>query len=594
MLRPKDTATRECKSLNGLWSFALDGDGVGRVEEWWRGRLPGRCEAPVPSSYNDLFADAAVRDHVGDAWYQTVARVPARWAGERITLRFDAATHRAVAWVGDTEVLRHEGGYTPFEADVTDSVRLGAENRITVVVDNTLNWQSIPPGTIEETPAGPRQRVFHDFFNYGGLHRSVWLGTRPESHISDVTVVTDLDDRIGSVRYRVDVAGAGDLKVDVALCHADGTQVAEAAGRAGELTVEDVHPWRPGEGYLYELQVELRAADGSLLDAYPLPVGIRSVRIDGTRFLINGEPFYFKGFGKHEDTPVRGKGHDDAFLVHDFALMEWAGANSFRTSHYPYAEEVLDYADRRGIVVIDETAAVGINSGLAGGVFGAKPFITFSDDTISAATQAAHVEAIRELIARDKNHPCVVIWSVANEPESVTETSRAYFAPLAAEVRRLDPTRPVGFVNVLTATPDVDVITDLFDVVMLNRYYGWYVEPGDLAAAERGLEAELNAWVEREGKPIIMTEYGGDTLEGLHSVTPVPWTEEYQVDLLDVYHRVFDRIDAVVGEQVWNFADFATAPGIMRVDGNKKGVFTRDRRPKAAAHALRRRWRQLP
>ena len=107
------------------------------------------------------------------------------------------------------------------------------------------------------------------------------------------------------------------------------------------------------------------------MDAYSLPVGVRTVQVDGTRFLINGEPFHFKGFGKHEDAAVRGKGHDNPFMVHDFALMEWLGANSFRTSHYPYAEEVLDYADRHGVVVIDETAAVGINMGLAGGIFGA-------------------------------------------------------------------------------------------------------------------------------------------------------------------------------------------------------------------------------
>lgn len=164
---------------------------------------------------------------------------------------------------------------------------------------------------------------------------------------------------------------------------------------------------------------------------------------DGTRFLINGEPFYFKGFGKHEDAAARGKGYDAVFMVHDFALMEWLGANSFRTSHYPYAEEVIDFADRHGIVVIDETAAVGINSGLAAGVFGAKPHETFSDETVNAATQAAHRQAIRELVARDKNHPSVVMWNIANEPESVTPESRDYFAPLVAEARRLDSTRPV-------------------------------------------------------------------------------------------------------------------------------------------------------
>ena len=109
-----------------------------------------------------------MHDHVGDAWYQTVARVPERWRGERIVLRFDAATHRAVVWVDETQVAEHEGGYTPFEADVTDLVEPGGEIRITAVVDNVLSWQSIPPGYVEETPDGRRQRYFHDFFNYAG------------------------------------------------------------------------------------------------------------------------------------------------------------------------------------------------------------------------------------------------------------------------------------------------------------------------------------------------------------------------------------------------------------------------------------------
>jgi beta-glucuronidase len=197
MLRPKDTATRQRKSLDGLWRFAIDPNGVGRDEAWWRGPLPGRCEAPVPASYNDLFVDPAVHDHVGDVWYQTVVMVPAHWAGERIILRFDSATHRAVVWVGETRVMEHQGGYTPFEADITDVVQVGAENRITAAVSNVLTWQSIPPGRVEQTPDGPRQRYFHDFFNYAGLHRSVWLFTRPAAHISDISVVTGLDGTAG-------------------------------------------------------------------------------------------------------------------------------------------------------------------------------------------------------------------------------------------------------------------------------------------------------------------------------------------------------------------------------------------------------------
>jgi beta-glucuronidase len=506
-------------------------------------------------------------------------------------LRFDAATHSAVVWVGDRQVMEHEGGYTPFEADITDLVEPGAEARITAVVSNILTWQTIPPGIVLETPGGGRrQQLFHDFFNYAGLHRSVWLYTTPPAFLDDITVVTGLDGSTGTVRFEVVAAGEGD--VAVTLREADGDEVASATGASGELTVDGVRPWRPGEGYLYELTAELRGQNGAVVDSYSLPVGIRSVRVDGPRFLINEEPFHFRGFGKHEDAAVRGKAHDNALMVHDFALMDWLGANSFRTSHYPYAEEVLEYADRHGIVVIDETAAVGINSGLAAGAFGAEPHTTFSPDTINDVTQEAHRRAIRELIARDKNHPCVVLWSITNEPESVTPEARTYFEPLAAETRELDPTRPIAFANVMGSTPDRDVLTDLFDVIMLNRYFGWYASPGDLPSAEVELEAEITAWVDAYDKPIIFTEYGADTMPGVHEVVPGMWSEEYQADLLAMFHRVFDRFDAVVGEHIWNFADFATVPGVMRVDGNKKGVFTRERRPKLAAHQLRRRWRE--
>lgn len=508
-------------------------------------------------------------------------------------LRFDAATHGAVVWVGETQVVEHEGGYTPFEADVTELVEPGAEVRITAVVSNVLTWHTIPPGVVGEAAGGRRrQQLFHDFFNYAGLHRTVWLYTTPASYVEDVTVVTGLEGSTATVRYEIKT-GDVDADLSVVLRDAVGGEVARAQGATGDLRVEDARPWRPGEGYLYDLTVELRGADDALVDTYSLPVGLRTVRIDGMRFLINDEPFYFRGFGKHEDAAVRGKAHDDALMVHDFALLDWLGANSFRSSHYPYAEEVLEYADRHGIVVMDETPAVGLNSGLAAGAFGAEPHTTFSEDTVNAATQEAHRQAIRELIARDKNHPCVVLWSIANEPESVTPASRAYFEPLAAEARRLDPTRPIGFANVMGSTPDRDVLTDLFDVIMLNRYYGWYTNPGDLATAEQALEAEIATWVAAYDKPIVFTEYGADTFPGVHDVVPVPWTEEYQTELLAMFHRVFDRFDAVVGEHIWNFADFATAPGVMRVDGNKKGVFTRERRPKAAAHLLRRRWRGL-
>ena len=602
MLKPIENASRERKCLNGLWRFIVDVQALGHAERWWTAPLQhgdGVREIAVPSSFNDLFADAAVRDHVGDVWYQADVFVPATWAGQRTVLRFDAATHRAVVWVDDSEVMRHEGGYTPFEADVSARLTPGRSHRVTVCVNNELHWHTIPPGRVVTLADGRRrQQVFHDFFNYAGLHRPVWLYCTPPSHIADVTVVTAYEGGRGTVDYQIEVSGEGATRIR--LVDAAGAVVASAegktvAGRAtGRIELARATPWQPGRGYLYALEIEYQTKSG--LDRYSLPVGIRTVEVKNAQFLINGAPFYFTGFGKHEDSAVRGKAHDDALMVHDFALLDWIGANSFRTSHYPYAEEMLDFADRHGIVVINETAAVGMNMEIAQKLSGARdlPAELYSEQAISSRTQATHLQAIRELVARDKNHACVVMWSIGNEPDLRPRGSREYFAPLIAATRQLDPSRPVTLVNVMMVGPEEDSVADLQDVICLNRYWGWYVEGGDLVSAEQGLEADLRSWAAKHpGKPIVITEYGADTMPGLHGVSPEMWSEEYQSELLAMHARVFDRIPAVVGEQVWNFADFATSQGIMRVGGNRKGVFTRDRQPKAAAHVLRQRWQTL-
>ncbi|MGN6760498.1 MAG: beta-glucuronidase [Leifsonia sp.] len=589
MLSPRSTPTREVVSLDGLWRFEL-ATTAGSAP--WTARLDTVLEAPVPASYNDRFVDAAIRDHVGVVWYQRDAWLPRGWRGERIVLRFGSVTHAAAVYVNDQLVAEHVGGYTPFEADLTDILEPGQEFRLTVAVDNRLTNVTIPPGSVTVGPDGrEKQTYFHDFYNYAGIARSVKLYSTPTSYVEDITVVTSIDGAAGIVDYSVESAG-DDVAIRLRVIDESGAEVASADGASGTVRIDDVRLWQPGSAYLYDAVVELVAGDG-LVDSYTLPFGVRTVEVRGTEFLINGEPFYFTGFGKHEDTPVRGKGHDDAYLVHDFQLLEWTGANSFRTSHYPYAEEVLDFADRHGIVVVDETAAVGLNLGVQGGLSGIPPTPTFAEENFGGETKDVHAQHLRELIGRDKNHPSVVMWSIANEPASNEDGAREYFEPLVNLARELDPARPLTYAAVMFATPANDKIADLFDVLSINRYYGWYVFTGDLASAETVLEQELRGWVQRFGKPIMMSEYGADTQPGLHSVWDMPWTEEYQTDLLATYHRVFDRIPEFVGEHIWNFADFMTGPGIHRVDGNKKGVFTRDRKPKGAAFSLRSRWRGL-
>ncbi|ELI8127090.1 beta-glucuronidase [Yersinia enterocolitica] len=582
MLKPIETESRECKTLDGLWEFKTDADKRGFAEEWWKAALDDVRKIAVPASYNDQFADEAVRNHVGDVWYQTQVRIPKGWDGQRIVLRFDAVTHRGTVWVDDTQVMTHQGGYTPFEADISACVTAKRTVRVTVCVNNELSWQTIPPGVVVEQHGALKQFYFHDFFNYAGIHRHVWLYTTPHDFIRDITVNTGfLDDQsTGYVQYDIDAPG----NIDCQLLDREGTVVARSVGSDGTLEVDRPTLWQPGNAYLYRLKVTAGK------DCYELRVGIRSIKVEGDRFLINNQPFYFTGFGRHEDADLRGKGFDNVLLVHDQALMSWIGANSYRTSHYPYAEEMLDWADEHGVVVIDETPAVGFNVSLPMLRNFTRPEKLFCPDAINDETQRAHLDAIRELIARDKNHPSVVMWSIANEPDAREAASRDYFRPLADAARQLDPSRPICCINITKSSLQEDQISDLFDVLCLNRYYGWYENPADLAAAEETLEADLTAWHTKHRKPIIITEYGTDTLAGLHSVYRDMWSEEYQCAFLDMYHAVFDRLPFVVGEQVWNFADFATSQGIVRVGGNKKGVFTRDRKPKAAAFLLKKRW----
>ncbi|OJJ07902.1 hypothetical protein ASPVEDRAFT_57133 [Aspergillus versicolor CBS 583.65] len=595
-LKPQRTSSRELVNLDGLWKFALAASPNDTAQPW-TAPLPKGLECPVPASYNDIFVDPEIHNHVGWVYYQRDVIVPKGWTQERYLVRAESATHHGRIYVNDRLVAEHVGGYTPFEADISDIVAPGESFRLTIAVNNELTHETIPPGKIEIGEATGRriQTYQHDFYNYAGLARSIWLYSIPRQHIQDITVVTDVEGQSGLIRYDVKVANTSgnstSRQIKITVIDEDGVAIANATGANGTVKINSVKLWQPGAAYLYQFRASIVDSNGKVVDTYSVATGVRTVKVSGKKFLINDKPFYFTGFGKHEDTAVSGKGHDQAYMVHDFQLMQWIGANSFRTSHYPYAEEVMDFADRNGIVVIDETPAVGLNLGLS--FAGDTSIRTWSQENINNNTQSAHKQALRELVARDKNHASVVMWSIANEPASNEDGAREYFEPLTKLTRELDPTRPITFANVGGATWDLDKITDLFDVTCLNRYFGWYSETGDLAEAEAALEKELRGWQDKFDRPMIMSEYGADTIAGLHSVLGVPWSEEYQTQMLEMYHRVFDRLEAMSGEHVWNFADFQTSLGIFRVDGNKKGVFTRNRQPKAAAHSLRARWTNL-
>lgn len=594
MLYPILTPSRLLSDLGGVWDFQLD-NGRGFEEQWYAAPLKEPMTMPVPASYNDLKEGVDFRDHYGWVFYQRKISVPAFVKDQRVVLRCAAVTHHAKIYLNGEMVCEHRGGFLPFEVEVTELLWDGEDNLLTIAVDNVIDYTTLPVGGQSDmlgggrgpAPKKPQNQPNFDFFNYCGITRPVTLYTTPKDYIADIWVTPEVQGQKARLTYTVETVGEGDCLVQV--LDREGNQVAQSQGTQGVLEIENVRLWQPLNAYLYDIRVTFGQ------DVYTLPYGVRTVKVEGTKFLINGRPFYFKGYGRHEDTFPAGRGMNLPMNTKDMSLMKWQGANSFRTSHYPYSEEMMRLCDQEGFVVIDETTAVGLNFQFGGGAnFNGQKVETF-DKEHGVQTQEHHKQVIRDLIARDKNHACVVMWSIANEPDSAAPGAYEYFAPLYELARQLDPQkRPCTLVSVsINTTPDTDCSSKLSDVICLNRYYGWYFGGPDLEASQQALREELDQW-RKFGKPVIFTEYGADTVMGFHDTTPVMYTEEYQLEFYKMNNTVFDEYEFVIGEQAWNFADFATSQSMLRIQGNKKGLFTRDRKPKLAAHYFRDRWQKIP
>lgn len=586
LLYPRQNRYRNVQDLSGLWRFQLDPDDTGEAEGWHNG-LPSPRPIPVPASWNDLFADA--RDYLGRAWYLNEVWVPAGWREERVFLRVGSANYAAKVWVNGTLVTEHLGGHLPFVADVTAHLTWDTPNIIAISVENLQLPERVPPGPQSGSGLAGFMSGYpattYDFFPYSGLHRPVVLFSVPDVHIDDITVVTTIDGNDGVVRVVATISGASDGTGRVQLADAN-VELRFADGSAeATLHVPDARLWSPDDPHLHALTVTL-AEGGVTIDTYTLDVGIRTVEVRGDRLLLNGEPITLRGFGKHEDFPLSGRGLNLPAWVRDYELLRWTGANSYRTAHYPYAEEAMMLADRLGVLVINEISAVGLD-------------LRDGEDLTKRRLEQCRRQ-LRELIARDKNHPSTIMWSVANEPfagsplgmaepePAAVDAGMHFFRTLHEDAYRLDGTRPVTLVGVQGGVRDWHGI---FDVVCVNGYYGWYSQSGQVAEGMEVLAGLLDDLHETFGKPVMVTEFGADTLPGTHGYPPEMWTEEYQVELLRGFLDVAARRPFMAGMHVWAFADFKTSQSIIRTAGmNFKGVFTRDRRPKMAAHFLRERW----
>lgn len=584
MLYPIQNDVRNKLDISGIWDFQPDPKEVGEQDKWFND-LPDARPIAVPGSWNEQYAD--IFNYTDRSWYLKRTYIPSSWQGQRVFLRVGSANYGGTVYVNGVMVGEHKGGHLPFAFDITTQVQWNQANTIAISVENYLIQDRVPPGGAGPLGVSGYPGTPYDFFPFAGLHRPVVLYAVPATHIEDVTVVTDIDGQNGVVKVAVKVSG-GDGQGRVVLTGAGQTveaslSLANGAGEAA-LTVPSVRLWSPDDPFLYDLDIT------TATDHYSLPVGIRTIAVQGKQVLLNGKPITLNGFGRHEDFIASGKGLNLPLLIKDYQLMRWVGATSYRTSHYPYSEEEMQLADREGFLIIDEIPAVSLQ---------------FETPELIPVHLRECLRAIDELIARDKNHPSVIMWSVANEP--IPQNPRARFAgwrpapgtddagkkfldTLVAHAKELDPTRLVTVVGLMGGPNEW---LDSSDVISINRYWGWYTDGGELDKGIQKMDAEFDVLWQELGRPIIVTEFGADTVAGLHGEPAVMFTEEYQADFIRGYLATAAKKDFVVGMQVWNFADFAAVQGINRVGGlNLKGIFTRTRQPKMAAQVLREYWRK--
>ncbi|KAH9511727.1 hypothetical protein DERF_010166 [Dermatophagoides farinae] len=606
-LYPWPTETRQTMSLDGVWTFRItdysyNNELYGFQHDWFNKSLDLIDDhyerMPVPSSFNDITENRDIRDFVGWSWYDRKFFLPIDFHSNKmdVILRFGSVNYKAVVWINGQHVMNHTGGHLPFQTDITDYLYDGNHvNHITVAVNNELSQNTIPQGSYKvkyDSRTIPNHKFIEsnfgfDFYNYAGIQRSVLLYFVPKIRITDLTIITDIDDNDnhvdGIIHFNVTTNVHDKYVVQIDVFDRHGQLMNSSRGQSeSTLIINDAHLWwpftmHPEPGYLYRMAISLYHTNdkmNKLIDRYYQNIGIRTVQVDSEnfQFLVNGKPFYFRGFGKHEEYDIRGRSLDQVMIIKDYNLIKWIGANSFRTSHYPYSEQLMDEADIQGIAVIDECPAVGLKS-------------------FNSILLKQHLITIREMIERDKNRPSVFMWSIANEAKSSMKESENYFQKVASLARELDVSnRPITAAD---NQYNQDYLPPVLDVIMVNRYYGWYIDNGYPQAIQTNVVNDFVKIWQKYQKPVMISEYGADTISGMHMEPSFVFTEDYQAEIMLENHHAFDILRSkgfFIGEHIWNFADFMTQQSTTRVGGNKKGIFTRQRQPKSSARLLRCRY----
>ncbi len=573
---PARRAAGQVVSLDGTWRAIIDPYQSGLVdimgERNRRGyfrdfspRHPGdrveydfdtSLELTVPGDWNTQHPELLYYE--GTVWYRRHIDVDEpEDPSSRSFLSFGAANHTTRVFLDGEELAVHVGGFGPFAVEVTGRLHPGRHSLV-VMVDATRQPDRIPA-------------MRSDWWNFGGLTRSVELVTVAETFLRDAWITMAPD---GSLVGGVTVDGGDPATVTVTLPDLDLSTTVEVDpdAAAGTVTRFEIDPgttvierWHPGRPVLTDVRFGLtHRAGGHVVDEVVDQVGFRTVTVDGTTILVNGEPTFLRGISLHAEGPTGGRrasGHDDAAT-----LLGWAedlGANFVRLAHYQHDEAMVRECDRRGLLAWCELP---VYWGIA-----------FDDDEVLANG----LDQADELVVRDRSRASVILWSAANETLPGDDRQR-FIGTLLDRFRSLDPTRLVtaALLTIPSNDPAVhidDPLGDHVDVIGVNQYLGWYY-------GERSTIADVR-WTSAFGKPIVFSELGAGAKAGLHGTADEIWTEEFQAAVYQAQLAMIDAQTECAGLSPWILKDFRTPlrvlPGIQ--DGyNRKGLVSEEGERKLA------------
>jgi beta-glucuronidase len=559
------TTNRNTISLDGTWSTIVDpyesGTGSRYYLNW------------KPKSKSDLLEydfDRSPKLHVpgdwntqresllfyeGPVWYQRYFSYE-KHPHARTFLYFGAANYQARVWLNGKELGEHIGGFTPFDFEVTDQIAEG-ENSLVVEVDNTRHIDGVPT-------------LRSDWWNYGGLTRSVKLVEVPETFIEDYSVQlarSGPDQIEGWVQFN-GPTHANEVSVEIPDARLKQTVRIDSSGRAAFRFSAKVELWSPENPKLY--RVVISGGGDSVTDE----IGFRRVETRGTQILLNGKPVFLRGICIHEEAPFRS---GRAFSQEDDrTLLTWAkelGANFVRLAHYPHNEEMIRLADQMGLMVWEEVP------------------VYWDIQWQNPATLENAKSQLREVITRDRNRAAVVLWSLSNETP-VGQERTDFLKALAADARQLDSTRLITSATNHTtqAGPDTrslsDPLGEVLDVLGLNEYIGWY--------EGRPEDADHRQWQNPYNKPVIVSEFGADALYNLHGDAETRFTEEYQANLFQHQLGMLQRMPFLAGTSPWLLMDFRSPrrplAGIQDYY-NRKGLISDRGQRKQAFYVLQKFYR---